>query len=393
MNGDAALVTDPVAVLVVLMALLAAIFWFGETGPGKRLFGIVPSLVFCYFVPTTLTTLGVLPADSPVYDWIKAYLLPASLMLLILALDVPGIIRLGPKAALVALAAGVALPALFHPDFYLSFNSILAESNEWGIGQFLPRLKMAALTLVTFFWKGAPFIYHYPPPLIYWIAFPLIAAVLMISSVFMYLRRGWTGAGSGAKEKESLWNILFFLLWVGGTGTMAYILLPEPPHAMGAKYLAVFWPFFAFVPLLILKLLGAMKPGPIIIVCCFMALFGSLDTLSKAPDCAQRLDSNKRFSRSEMILIDNVKRGILLSAVRLIPNDTPVFAADQRYIPEHVDLWKPEFGPGGAYVSVLLYENTAAGQQAIVDLIGMDYEKFYAPGPIDGAGSMFIVNY
>ncbi|MBX3703584.1 MAG: DUF819 family protein [Steroidobacteraceae bacterium] len=105
--------TDPVAVLVVLMAVLAVIFWFGETGPGKRLFGIVPSLVFCYFVPTTLTTLGVLPADSPVYDWIKTYLLPASLMLLILALDVPGIIRLGPKAVIMMVAgtAGVVIGA------------------------------------------------------------------------------------------------------------------------------------------------------------------------------------------------------------------------------------------------------------------------------------------
>lgn len=113
METEGALVTEPVAVLVVLMAVLAAIFWFGETGPGKRLFGIVPSLVFCYFVPTTLTTLGVLPADSPVYDWIKAYLLPASLMLLILALDVPGIVRLGPKALIMMLAgtAGVVIGA------------------------------------------------------------------------------------------------------------------------------------------------------------------------------------------------------------------------------------------------------------------------------------------
>ncbi|HEY7753270.1 MAG TPA: DUF819 family protein [Steroidobacteraceae bacterium] len=139
MNGDAALVTDPVAVLVVLMAVLAAIFWFGDTRPGKRLFGIVPSLVFCYFVPTTLTTLGVLPADSPVYDWIKAYLLPTSLMLLILALDVPGILRLGPKALIMMLAgtAGVIVGApialwIFHsvvpPDTWLGMTAL---SGSW----------------------------------------------------------------------------------------------------------------------------------------------------------------------------------------------------------------------------------------------------------------------
>jgi uncharacterized membrane protein len=112
--GEAgAMVTDPAAILVVLLAVLALIFWFGETVAGKKLFGIVPSLVFCYFLPTTLTTLGVLPAESVLYDWIKAYLLPTSLMLLILALDVPGIIRLGPKALIMMLAgtAGVILGA------------------------------------------------------------------------------------------------------------------------------------------------------------------------------------------------------------------------------------------------------------------------------------------
>jgi uncharacterized membrane protein len=70
-------------------------------------------LVFCYFIPTTLTTLGVLPADSPVYDWIKTYLLPTSLMLLILSLDLPGIVRLGPKALIMMLAgtAGIVIGA------------------------------------------------------------------------------------------------------------------------------------------------------------------------------------------------------------------------------------------------------------------------------------------
>lgn len=107
------MVTDPAAILVVLLAVLAFIFWFGETTPGRKLFGIVPSLVFCYFLPTTLTTLGVLPAESVLYDWIKSYLLPTSLMLMILALDVPGIIRLGPKALIMMLAgtAGVIIGA------------------------------------------------------------------------------------------------------------------------------------------------------------------------------------------------------------------------------------------------------------------------------------------
>jgi len=134
-----ALVTDPAGVLAALLAILAAIFWFGETGPGRRLFSIVPRLVFCYFIPTTLTTLGVLPDSSPLYDWIKTFLLPASLMLLILALDVPGILRLGPKALIMLLAgtAGVVVGApialwifsgLVPPD---TWQGMTALSGSW----------------------------------------------------------------------------------------------------------------------------------------------------------------------------------------------------------------------------------------------------------------------
>lgn len=97
-------INDPAGILAILLAVLAVIFWATQQRHIKPLFKVIPSLVFCYFIPTTLTTLGVLPDESPLYGWIKGHLLPAALFLLILALDVPGIIRLGPKAGIMLLA-------------------------------------------------------------------------------------------------------------------------------------------------------------------------------------------------------------------------------------------------------------------------------------------------
>lgn len=104
-------VQDPAGILAILLGVLAVIFYLAHHPVTGRIFKVIPSLVFCYFVPTLLTTLGVLPDKSPLYAWVKSYVLPASLLLLILALDVKGIIRLGPKAGIMLLAgtAGVVI--------------------------------------------------------------------------------------------------------------------------------------------------------------------------------------------------------------------------------------------------------------------------------------------
>ena len=101
---DGPLITDPAGLLAVLLSILAIIFWAQSHRVGGRLFKIVPSVVFCYFVPTALSGFGVIPNESPMYEWVKQFILPASLVLLTLSLDVPAIIRLGPKALIVMLA-------------------------------------------------------------------------------------------------------------------------------------------------------------------------------------------------------------------------------------------------------------------------------------------------
>ncbi len=99
----AALVSHPAGILAVLLSVLAAIFWLSDHPVFGRLFRVIPALVFCYFVPTALTTSGVIPSESPLYSWTKTFVLPAALLLLILALDLPAIARLGPKALLLML--------------------------------------------------------------------------------------------------------------------------------------------------------------------------------------------------------------------------------------------------------------------------------------------------
>ena len=95
---------DPVGVLAVLLAILAIILAADAHPILGKFFKIIPALPFCYFIPAILATFGVIPIEAPLYGWIKTYVLPASLLLLTLSLDLPAILKLGPKAIIMMLA-------------------------------------------------------------------------------------------------------------------------------------------------------------------------------------------------------------------------------------------------------------------------------------------------
>ncbi len=98
-------------VLAVLLGVLALLFWAARLARLQRLFRILPLLVFCYFLPTALSNTGVIPLASPLYTFIRDWLLPASLILLTLALDLPAIARLGRLAVLMFLGGTVSIAA------------------------------------------------------------------------------------------------------------------------------------------------------------------------------------------------------------------------------------------------------------------------------------------
>jgi uncharacterized membrane protein len=97
------LIQNPFALLAVLLIIPAVIFTINSHPRYGRIFRIIPPLVFAYFIPTILTALRIIPSSSPIYSQIKTFVLPASLLLLTLAVDIKGILRLGSKAVIMFL--------------------------------------------------------------------------------------------------------------------------------------------------------------------------------------------------------------------------------------------------------------------------------------------------
>jgi len=94
-------------VLVVLLGVLGALFAFSKSSSGQKFFRVIPLLLCAYFLPTLLSNTGVIPTagDFPLYDFVKQWLLPASLLLLTLAVDLKAIMSLGRNAVFLFLAA------------------------------------------------------------------------------------------------------------------------------------------------------------------------------------------------------------------------------------------------------------------------------------------------
>jgi len=101
---DSVLINNSFGLLAVLLIIPAIIFMIDSHDKYGKLFKFVPPLVFAYFIPTILTALEIIPSEAVIYKQIKTFVLPASLLLLTLAVDVKGILKLGSKAIIMFLS-------------------------------------------------------------------------------------------------------------------------------------------------------------------------------------------------------------------------------------------------------------------------------------------------
>jgi len=79
-----------------------------------------------------LTTTGITPAESGVYSWMSRYLLPFSLFLLMITVDLPSILKLGKKAIIMMLV-GTAGIVIGGPIAYMIFGSFLPPDAWKGL--------------------------------------------------------------------------------------------------------------------------------------------------------------------------------------------------------------------------------------------------------------------
>ncbi len=103
------LFTNDAIVFGILCIVLAVIFKTAHSAHPfwKKFYTYVPPLLLCYFLPALLhwPLQLISPDNSKLYFVASRYLLPASLILLCLGIDLKGVLNLGPKALIMFFAA------------------------------------------------------------------------------------------------------------------------------------------------------------------------------------------------------------------------------------------------------------------------------------------------
>lgn len=104
------LIKNDAVIFGLLMLVLGFVFTTSnsENRFFKKFYGVVPAILVCYFLPSLLSTFGIIdPNQSRLYFVASRYLLPASVVLLTISVDLKELLKLGPKALIMFITGTV----------------------------------------------------------------------------------------------------------------------------------------------------------------------------------------------------------------------------------------------------------------------------------------------
>ena len=146
------LITNDAVVLGLLISILAFVFTTARSKNNfwKIFYKFVPALLLCYFIPSLFNSFGIINGDqSKLYFVASRYLLPSSLVLLTISIDLPEIKKLGSKAIIMFLAGTFGI--ILGGPISLFLVSILSPEIVGGGG---PEIVWRGLATVAGSWIG-----------------------------------------------------------------------------------------------------------------------------------------------------------------------------------------------------------------------------------------------
>ena len=144
------MITNDAVIVGLLAATLGVLFYTSSSPRFAAFYRYVPSVLLAYFVPSLYGTFGLIDAEgSNLYFVASRFLLPTTLVLLTVSVDLRGILRLGPKALVMFLTGTLGI-VLGGPLAILIF-SVVSPETVGGAG---PDAVWRGLTTIAGSWIG-----------------------------------------------------------------------------------------------------------------------------------------------------------------------------------------------------------------------------------------------
>lgn len=196
------LFTNDAVVLAILFGILATVFVtsHSERPVFKKFYTYVPSLLLCYFVPSLFNSAGIISGDaSQLYYIASRYLLPASLVLLTISIDIKGILNLGPKALIMFLAGTVGI--MFGGPVAMAIVGLISPETVGGEG---PDAVWRGLATVAGSWIGGG-ANQTAMKEVWGVSDNLFSAMITVDVVVANIWMAFLLYGAGISEKVDKW--------------------------------------------------------------------------------------------------------------------------------------------------------------------------------------------
>lgn len=171
-----------------------------EDGFWKKFYSVVPALLMCYLIPAIFNSLNIISDEtSQLYYIASRYLLPASLVLMTLSIDLKAIFNLGPKALIMFFTGTVGI--IIGGPLAILLISFFSPETVGGIG---PDAVWRGLSTLAGSWIGGGAnqaamleIYEYNPD--------LYGGMVLVDIVVANLWMALILFGIGRNEKIDKW--------------------------------------------------------------------------------------------------------------------------------------------------------------------------------------------
>ncbi|HLD69465.1 MAG TPA: DUF819 family protein [Candidatus Omnitrophota bacterium] len=127
------MIHNPAFLIGFLLFVETLILYLAAHPHFKKYFNFLPAVFWIYFLPMLFSTFGAIDSKSPIYSKISTHLLPASLFLLLISVDIKAIFQLG-KPALLMFFVGSAGIILGAPVVYFLFKPWIGAQTWSGFG-------------------------------------------------------------------------------------------------------------------------------------------------------------------------------------------------------------------------------------------------------------------